>query len=58
MLQFGVIGAGRIGRVHVQNLRAGVDGAAARASREMGAWVSVEEQISTASISGSARSSR
>ena len=44
MLQFGVIGAGRIGRVHVQNLRAGVDGAAAKTladpflTEETAAW--------------------
>ena len=44
MLQFGVIGAGRIGRVHVQNLRAGVDGAAVRTladpflTEETAAW--------------------
>ena len=30
MIQLGVIGADRIGRVHVQNIRAGVDGAAVR----------------------------
>ena len=30
MLQLGIIGAGRIGRVHVQSIRAGVDGARVR----------------------------
>ena len=27
MIQLGIIGAGRIGRVHVQSIRSGVDGA-------------------------------
>ena len=30
MIQLGIIGAGRIGRVHVQSIRAGVDGAAVK----------------------------
>ena len=44
MIQLGIIGAGRIGRVHVQSIRSGVDGAMVKTladpllSEETAAW--------------------